>query len=195
MPLTYPSSSPPSPAFAPPHRQYTAKGERIARAHEKSIPAPPSSRAARSASIASLFDSASLILIPLTTVPLRSFTGFLFFFRPPAAAAAAGADADARPEAPPPLFFISFAFTPSILEDLPAPTISTLPLDVREAGCVDEYLLYMAPMLIGDTGRGLVHLPGANRLADARPLEIIAVEPVGSDWRIRARPAAADNRN
>ena len=71
----------------------------------------------------------------------------------------------------------------------------TLAGSLAEAGCVDEYLLYMAPMLIGDTGRGLVHLPGANRLADARPLEIIAVEPVGSDWRIRARPAAADNRN
>ncbi|ROO29224.1 diaminohydroxyphosphoribosylaminopyrimidine deaminase [Salinisphaera orenii MK-B5] len=92
---------------------------------------------------------------------------------------------------------------PAVLDSLGAQEINdvlveagpTLAGSLAEAGCVDEYLLYMAPMLIGDTGRGLVHLPGANRLADARPLEIIAVEPVGSDWRIRARPAAADNRN
>lgn len=68
----------------------------------------------------------------------------------------------------------------------------TLAGALAEAGLVDEYVVYMAPKLIGDAGRGLLHLPGVERLADARPLTITAVEPIGGDWRIRARPARKD---
>ena len=89
---------------------------------------------------------------------------------------------------------------PAVLDSLGAQEINdvlvggpTLAGSLAEAGCVDEYLSHGADAHRRHR-RGL-HLPGANRLADARPLEIIAVEPVGSDWRIRARPAAADNRN
>lgn len=57
------------------------------------------------------------------------------------------------------------------------------------AELVDEYIIYMAPLLLGDAARGLLSLPGVTRLADARHLMIDAIEPVGSDWRITARPA------
>ena len=63
-------------------------------------------------------------------------------------------------------------------------------------GLVDQYVIYMAPKLIGDAGRGLLHLAGANALDQARELAIDAIEPVGEDWRIRARPVmrnAAEN--
>lgn len=57
------------------------------------------------------------------------------------------------------------------------------------AGLVDELIVYVAPTLIGDAGRGLVTLPGVNAFADRRPLEIAEVRAVGDDWRITARPA------
>jgi diaminohydroxyphosphoribosylaminopyrimidine deaminase/5-amino-6-(5-phosphoribosylamino)uracil reductase len=34
-------------------------------------------------------------------------------------------------------------------------------------GCVDELLLYLAPMLVGDAAHGLFNLPALTRLEDA----------------------------
>ena len=56
------------------------------------------------------------------------------------------------------------------------------------AGLVDELLLYIAPSLIGDAGRGLLTLPGAKKLDDRVALEITDIRAVGEDWRITARP-------
>jgi diaminohydroxyphosphoribosylaminopyrimidine deaminase/5-amino-6-(5-phosphoribosylamino)uracil reductase len=53
---------------------------------------------------------------------------------------------------------------------------------------VDELVIYMAPVLMGDAGRGLVHLPGLTSMADRVELAITNVTAVGSDWRITARP-------
>lgn len=57
---------------------------------------------------------------------------------------------------------------------------------LREA-CVDEILLYLAPMLIGDQAQGLFKLPALNSLADARNLEMRDVRMIGNDLRIIAR--------
>ena len=57
-----------------------------------------------------------------------------------------------------------------------------------EGDWVDEYLLYLAPKLVGP-GRGLAALPPLSRMADARTLTFHAVEQVGEDLRILARPA------
>jgi diaminohydroxyphosphoribosylaminopyrimidine deaminase/5-amino-6-(5-phosphoribosylamino)uracil reductase len=57
------------------------------------------------------------------------------------------------------------------------------------AGLIDELVVYMAPKLMGDGARGLFRLPGIERMADALPLTISDVRPVGSDWRITARVA------
>ena len=54
-------------------------------------------------------------------------------------------------------------------------------------GLVDELLLYLAPCLIGDTGRGLFSMPGLESLADRPQLGISAVQMVGSDLRVLAR--------
>ena len=54
------------------------------------------------------------------------------------------------------------------------------------AGIIDELIIYMAPKLMGDGGRGLFHTPGLDKLADAVPLQIHDIRAVGKDWRITA---------
>jgi diaminohydroxyphosphoribosylaminopyrimidine deaminase/5-amino-6-(5-phosphoribosylamino)uracil reductase len=56
---------------------------------------------------------------------------------------------------------------------------------VRE-GCVDELLVYMAPMLIGEA-TGMVNLPALSDLASAQRLRFREVTQVGDDVRILAR--------
>jgi len=59
-----------------------------------------------------------------------------------------------------------------------------------EAGLVDELVIYMAPILMGDAARGLFHLPAISTMAQRRPLHIRDIRAVGSDWRITAVPEA-----
>jgi len=56
-----------------------------------------------------------------------------------------------------------------------------------QAGVVDELLVYLAPSVIGDSGRGMFHLPEITELSQARALRIREVERVGADLRILAR--------
>jgi len=56
-------------------------------------------------------------------------------------------------------------------------------------GCVDELLIYQAPLLIGDSARGMFGLAELSDLAGARRLDIIERRAVGADFRIRARLA------
>jgi diaminohydroxyphosphoribosylaminopyrimidine deaminase/5-amino-6-(5-phosphoribosylamino)uracil reductase len=60
-------------------------------------------------------------------------------------------------------------------------------------GLVDELVLYLAPVLLGDDARGLVHIPGLSRLADRIALDIVDVRSIGRDWRIIARPLVAQS--
>lgn len=55
------------------------------------------------------------------------------------------------------------------------------------SGLADELLIYLAPCLIGDTGRGLFVLPGLASLADRPRLDVFDLRMVGSDLRVRAR--------
>jgi len=54
-------------------------------------------------------------------------------------------------------------------------------------GWVDEYLVYLAPKLIGP-GRGLAALPALQDLSDAAELCFHEVQQVGADLRVLARP-------
>ncbi|MCM2288907.1 MAG: bifunctional diaminohydroxyphosphoribosylaminopyrimidine deaminase/5-amino-6-(5-phosphoribosylamino)uracil reductase RibD [Sulfuritalea sp.] len=56
-------------------------------------------------------------------------------------------------------------------------------------GCVDELLIYQAPILIGDAARGMFGLAELTDLAGVRRLDIIERRAVGADFRIRARLA------
>jgi len=56
------------------------------------------------------------------------------------------------------------------------------------AGLVDEFLIYMAPKLIG-TGRELAAFGPLERLEDAPALRFVSVTSIGPDLRLIARPA------
>jgi len=56
-----------------------------------------------------------------------------------------------------------------------------------QAGVVDELLVYLAPSVIGDSGRGMFHLPEITELSQASALKIREAERIGTDLRILAR--------
>lgn len=53
---------------------------------------------------------------------------------------------------------------------------------------VDELLIYLAPCLIGDAGRGMFNLPELVDLSGRRELELRDIRMIGNDLRILARP-------
>ena len=55
------------------------------------------------------------------------------------------------------------------------------------AGVIDEIVLYVAPMILGDSALGLFALPELTSLDQALRVRIVEVKPVGEDWRITAR--------
>jgi diaminohydroxyphosphoribosylaminopyrimidine deaminase/5-amino-6-(5-phosphoribosylamino)uracil reductase len=61
---------------------------------------------------------------------------------------------------------------------------------VRE-GLVDEFLVYLAPKLLG-AGRGMVNIGPLAELSGAVPLEFRETTPLGPDLRIRARIPGRD---
>lgn len=77
------------------------------------------------------------------------------------------------------------------INDLLVEAGPTLAGALAQAGLVDEYIIYMAPKLLGDAGRGLLHMPQIRSLAEASELVIDDIAPLGRDWRIDARAAPA----
>jgi diaminohydroxyphosphoribosylaminopyrimidine deaminase/5-amino-6-(5-phosphoribosylamino)uracil reductase len=58
-------------------------------------------------------------------------------------------------------------------------------------GLVDEFVIYFAPLLLGDRARGMFDLPELVEMGERRELRIADVAMVGRDVRIRALPADA----
>ena len=56
-----------------------------------------------------------------------------------------------------------------------------------QAGVVDELLVYLAPSVIGDSGRGMFNLPELTELSRITALKIREVERIDEDLRILAR--------
>ncbi len=65
---------------------------------------------------------------------------------------------------------------------------ATLSGAMLRAGLVDELIIYMAPMLMGNKARGLFNLPEIEHLNQHIPLNIADIRAVGRDWRITAYP-------
>lgn len=55
-----------------------------------------------------------------------------------------------------------------------------------QTACVDELLVYMAPLLLGQ-GRGMASMPAVAALESAERFEFIEAAPVGTDMRLRLR--------
>jgi diaminohydroxyphosphoribosylaminopyrimidine deaminase/5-amino-6-(5-phosphoribosylamino)uracil reductase len=62
------------------------------------------------------------------------------------------------------------------------------------AGCVDELLLYLAPMIAGDAARGMFDLPALTALDEAARFEVRECVRVGGDLRVVARVVPGDSR-
>jgi len=54
------------------------------------------------------------------------------------------------------------------------------------AGLADEWVMYMAPVLLGNTARGLFTLPEPVSVASRRVLNIQDIRQIGTDLRITA---------
>jgi diaminohydroxyphosphoribosylaminopyrimidine deaminase/5-amino-6-(5-phosphoribosylamino)uracil reductase len=55
------------------------------------------------------------------------------------------------------------------------------------SGLVDELLVYVAPVILGDSARGMFALPALESLEDAPRVRIVGVDRMGEDVRIIAR--------
>ena len=55
------------------------------------------------------------------------------------------------------------------------------------ARVIDELVLYLAPVILGDTAQALFVLPEIASLDEALRPRIVDVRPVGGDWRLTAR--------
>ncbi len=64
----------------------------------------------------------------------------------------------------------------------------TLAGALLQAELVDELVIYMAPLLLGDRARGLFQLPELTRMSERTELEILDMRAVGRDWRVMLRP-------
>lgn len=53
---------------------------------------------------------------------------------------------------------------------------------------IDEFVFYLAPVLLGTSARGLFDFPALTAMTQRTDLDIIALDRVGQDIRIRARP-------
>jgi len=54
---------------------------------------------------------------------------------------------------------------------------------------IDEIILYMAPVILGNFARGLFNLPCLTQMQDKLPLTIKDIRAIGCDWRITAIPS------
>ncbi len=61
---------------------------------------------------------------------------------------------------------------------------ATLNGNLLRGGWVDEWRIYMAPIILGDQGRGLFHLPHLERMEDRFTLSLIDYRQIGRDLRL-----------
>ena len=65
---------------------------------------------------------------------------------------------------------------------------STLNGALLAESLVDEWIIYMAPCILGDQGRGLFTLPGMHSMSDKKALKLSDVRQVGPDLKLTFTP-------
>ena len=73
------------------------------------------------------------------------------------------------------------------INDVLLETGATLSGAMLQAGLIDELIIYMAPVLMGNEARGLFSLPGLATMQDKIELDIVDQRVVGQDIRITAK--------
>jgi len=73
------------------------------------------------------------------------------------------------------------------INDVLLETGATLSGAMLQAGLIDEIIIYMAPVLMGNDARGLFALPGLETMQDKIELDITDQRLVGQDIRITAK--------
>ncbi len=53
-----------------------------------------------------------------------------------------------------------------------------------EQGLIDECIIYMAPSILGSSGRGLFAMPSVSVMADKKQLQFVDMRKVGMDLRL-----------
>ena len=53
---------------------------------------------------------------------------------------------------------------------------------------VDQWIVYMAPSIIGDEGRGLFRLPEIKAMTDKKQLVMAGFRKIGPDLRLKLLP-------
>ena len=84
----------------------------------------------------------------------------------------------------------------TLMQDLAKKEINLLHVEAGSVLCgallkndlVDEIIIYMAPHIMGDSAKGLFHLPGLEQMKDRISLKIKEVRSIGNDIRITAKP-------
>lgn len=87
----------------------------------------------------------------------------------------------------------------ALLEELAAREVNELLVEagprlsgtLLSAGLVDEFIVYIAPQLLGSDARGMVILPGIKRLTDRLEFDIRDIRLLGTDLRIVMTPKSA----
>ena len=83
----------------------------------------------------------------------------------------------------------------AVLHDLAARGVNELQVEAgptlcgsfAQSGLVDEWLLYVAPIFLGDGARSLLALPALGKIADAQRLRMVDQRQIGDDWRLLVR--------
>ncbi len=61
---------------------------------------------------------------------------------------------------------------------------ATLAGSLLQAGLMDEMVVYIAPLLLGDKARGLFQLPELTQMSERTELQLLDMRAVGRDWRM-----------
>lgn len=65
---------------------------------------------------------------------------------------------------------------------------ATLNGALLDAGLVDEWVAYLAPLVLGDAARGVFGLPPLTDMADRLPFQLLDSRQIGNDLRLTLRP-------
>ena len=66
---------------------------------------------------------------------------------------------------------------------------ATLNGALLDAGLVDEWVAYLAPLVMGDAARGVFALPPLSDMANRLPFKLLDSRQIGDDLRLTLRPA------